>query len=386
MAPRILRTMDGSPRRPGSTKLGHPNRLATIQLALTEAEADLVVIGPSVNLRFATGYEALAVDRLTCMLVTRDNAVMILPDFDETEFAAATGLQKVALWSDKSGPSRSVADAFSRIGHLPSDPHVLLDDTLPFAFLSVLAPHLGRRKPRPAGPLFAELRMIKTESDLDKLALAGEVASRGVDEALQAAAPGMTELELHAAIEHSLRRAGAEKIEVVLVAAGEAAASLHHQAARRRLVHGEPVLFDLGPRVDGYFGDITQQIFLGSPTREYTKAYETVMDAQRSAIEAATVGNTAHDIDAAAQEVIKRAGYGEWAPSRTGHGIGMDIHEPPSLVQGNRTLLRHGMVVTIEPGIYIPGTWGIRIEDMVVVTESGPKPLTRGRRPLQAAR
>ena len=116
MAPRILRTMDGSPRRPGSTKLGHPNRLATIQLALTEAEADLVVIGPSVNLRFATGYEALAVDRLTCMLVTRDNAVMILPDFDETEFAAATGLQKVALWSDKSGPSRSVADAFSRIG------------------------------------------------------------------------------------------------------------------------------------------------------------------------------------------------------------------------------------------------------------------------------
>ena len=360
------------------------NHLRNIREAMERARADLVVIGPSANLRYAIGFDALAVDRITCLLVTASSAVMILPDFDVAEFVQATGFHEVAPWSDKRGPIGPVSDAFERLDGLGPNPSVLIDETLPFAFANILRPHLGPRPAELADDLFASLRMVKTPEEIELLASAGEVASVGIDFALEAAKPGMTELQLQAATDQALRAAGAEQVLVVLIAAGAGASSPHHQAGRRVINSGEAVLIDHGVRVDGYYGDITQQVFLGKPTDEYRRVYATVFEAQEAGFQAALVGASPHDVDHAASRVINAAGYGEWNGPRTGHGIGLDIHEAPSVVEGNHVPMAEGTVITVEPGVYIPGKFGIRIEDMVAVTASGPRRLTRGSRPLHS--
>jgi Xaa-Pro dipeptidase len=361
-------------------------RLAALQRAMRETGTDLVVVGPSANLRYLLGYRPLAGDRITTLLVTSTNAVMLMPDFDVDEFVEATGHQRTVPWSDKLGPAPAVAEAFGELDNLPEDPVVRVDDELPFAFLVHLRERLGTAAPGLAGELLGELRLLKTSEEQEKIGRAGELVSVGIDVALDAAEPGVTEQQLAATIDAALRGAGAETVDYVLVAGGPGSAAPHQQAGARRLQAGETVLVDIAGRLDGYFADITQQVFLGEPPAEYVQAYETVHAAQEAGVEAARVGATAHDVDRAATQVIVEAGLGEWSGPRTGHGLGLDVHEPPSVVEGDRTELRPGVVITVEPGVYIPGQFGIRIEDTVLVTEDGPKRLTRGSRPLAVKR
>jgi Xaa-Pro dipeptidase len=142
------------------------------------------------------------------------------------------------------------------------------------------------------------------------------------------------------------------------------------------------VLFDIGARIEGYFGDITQQVFLGEPPDDYMRAYQVVHAAQEAAVRQTRAGATAHQVAAAASKIITESEFGAWNGPSTGHGIGVDIHEPPRVVEDNQTELRPGMVITVEPGVYIPGRFGIRIEDTVLVTDGEPRRLTRGSRPL----
>ncbi len=194
--------------------------------------------------------------------------------------------------------------------------------------------------------------------------------------------PGMTELELKRIIESSLWDHGAESVDFVLVQAGANSAVGHHRADQTELRKGEPVLIDIAARVDGYFADITQQAFLGDPPGEYKDAYEVVAAAQEEGIRAARSGASAGAVDRAATAVIEDAGFGKWTGPRTGHGIGLDVHEPPSVIDGDETELVPGAVITVEPGVYMPEKFGIRIEDTVIVTSGGPQRATRGARPL----
>jgi Xaa-Pro aminopeptidase len=348
---------------------------------MAERAIDLVVVGPTANLRYLLGYRPLAGDRITTLLVSRESAVMLMPDFDVAEFVTATGHSEVVPWSDKQGPTTAVTTAFSRLEDLPSEPAALVDDELPFAFLAHLRDRLGSA-PGLASELLAPLRLVKTPEEREKIARAAELVSAGIDVALDRAAPGMTEQELAAIIDAALRAGGAETVDFVLVAGGSGSAAPHHQAADRALREGEPTLVDIAVRVEGYFADITQQVFLGEPPPDYVQAYKTVSAAQEAGVHAARAGATAHDVDRAAGEVIVNSGLGEWSGPRTGHGLGLDVHEPPSVVEGDRTELLPGVVITVEPGVYIPGRFGIRIEDTVLVTESEPRRLTRGARPL----
>jgi Xaa-Pro aminopeptidase len=216
------------------------------------------------------------------------------------------------------------------------------------------------------------------------MASAGELVSTGVDLALERARPGLSERELANEIETALRDGGAESLDYILVASGPATAAAHHQAGARRLSAGEPVLFDIAVRVDGYFADITQQVFLGAPPIEYVRAYDAVKAAQEAGVAAAVVGATPEDVDRAAGRQLVAAGFER--ETRTGHGLGLDVHEAPSVVEGNHLRLEPGIALTVEPGIYLPGRWGIRIEDTVLVTQEGPKRLTRGARPLSIKR
>jgi Xaa-Pro aminopeptidase len=192
----------------------------------------------------------------------------------------------------------------------------------------------------------------------------------------------MTELELKRQIENVLWANGAESVDFVLVQAGANSAIGHHRAGEAEFRNGEPVLIDIAARRDGYFADITQQVFLGTPSAEYIEMYELIAAAQEEGVRAARSGASAGDVDRATMRVIEAAGLAELTGPRTGHGIGLDVHEPPSVIEGDETQLVPGAVITVEPSIKMVGKFGIRIEDTVIVTDGDPQRVTRGARQL----
>ncbi|HYO61851.1 MAG TPA: Xaa-Pro peptidase family protein [Actinomycetota bacterium] len=358
-------------------------RLTALQRAMETHGYDLVVVGPTANMRYLTGYRAMAVERITVLLVTRDAAAMVMPDFDAGEFRDTTGLEAVFEWSDKNGPAGAIGEAFRSLGLSANDASAAVDDELRFDFFTQLRPHLAGRPGR-ASELLGPLRLTKSATEQECIRRAGELVSHGIDVALEHAQPGMTELELKRTIEDALWDGGAESADFVLVQAGANSAVGHHNADETPLRREEPVLVDIAARVEGYFADVTQQVFLGEPPDEYVRAYEIVATAQEQGVRAARSGASAADVDRAAAAVIEAAGFGESTGPRTGHGIGLDVHEPPSVVDGDGTELVPGAVITVEPGIYLPGRFGIRIEDTVIVTDGEAQRVTRGARPLFA--
>jgi Xaa-Pro aminopeptidase len=201
---------------------------------------------------------------------------------------------------------------------------------------------------------------------------------------LERAAPGRTELELKRELEAFLWDEGASSVDFVAVQAGANAANPHHLGDETMMRSAEALLVDIAIRVDGYAADITQNVFLGVPTAEYREHFDVVSRAQEAGVQACLVGATADDVARAASQVVLDAGFGRWKGVSAGHGIGFSIHEPPRVVEGTETVLPEGAVITVEPGIYVPGSHGIRIEDTVAVTVDGPRRLTRGARPLTA--
>jgi Xaa-Pro aminopeptidase len=355
------------------------DRVGQLQREMAARDVGVCVIGPSDNLSWLVGYDAMALERLTALVVTQTGAAMILPDFDAGEFAEEPGRPPVVAWADRRGPAGAVEEAFASVG--PVAGAALVDDDLPFAFYSLMRDRLPG-EPALASSLVGELRLRKDDAELERMTRAGELVSAGIDLAQEIAEPGMTERQLKRRIEELMLDSGADAGDFVLVQAGANAASGHHNADDTVLRTGEPVLFDISARLDGYWSDTTQQVFLGEVPDEYRSHYELVARAQEAGLQAAVVGATAHDVDAAASAPILEAGLGEFTGPRTGHGIGVGIHEAPSVVEGDRTELLAGTVITVEPGVYFPGRYGIRIEDTVAITADGPRRLTRGARDL----
>ena len=356
-------------------------RIGALQASMDAHGVDLVVVGPTSNMRYLTGYGAMSLERITVLLVTRDNAAMVMPSFDADEFKDATGLDAVFEWRDKQGPDGAIDDAFSHLSLSSTKATAAVDDELRFDFFTRLRDRL-RDHPRRASELFGPLRLSKTPGEQERIRRAGEMVSVGIDAALEQAQPGMTELELKREIENVLWDNGAESVDFVLVQAGANSAIGHHRAGKAELRSGEPVLIDIAARRDGYFADITQQVFLGRPSARYTEVYEVVAAAQEEGVHAALVGATAGEVDRATMRVIDDAGFTGKTGPRTGHGIGLDVHEPPSVIDGDETELVAGAAITVEPTINIAGKFGIRIEDTVIVTEEGPQRVTRGARQL----
>jgi Xaa-Pro dipeptidase len=357
------------------------DRIEALQTSMNEHGVDLVIVGPTTNMRYLTGYGAMAVERITVLLVTRDRVAMVMPYFDADEFRDATGLEAVFEWTDKQGPDEAIDQAFRELSLSSTKATAAVDDELRFDFLTRLRDRIADY-PRRANELLGPLRLSKTAAEQERIRRAGEMVSLGIDTALEQARPGMTELELKREIENVLWANGAESVDFVLVQAGANSAIGHHRAGETEFRNGEPVLIDIAARLDGYFADITQQVFLGSPSAEYTETYELVAAAQEEGVRAALSGASAGDVDRATMRVIEAAGFAELTGPRTGHGIGLDVHEPPSVIEGDETQLVPGAVITVEPTINMAGKFGIRIEDTVIVTDGEPHRVTRGARQL----
>jgi Xaa-Pro aminopeptidase len=244
-----------------------------------------------------------------------------------------------------------------------------------FDALQACLPMKSSIEPLPA--MVEELRMIKSPAELDLIRRSVELNSRAFELAVRRVRPGMTERDLAAEIEYRMRRLGAEKPSFeTIVAGGRRSALPHAQPTAAPLRHGDLVVVDMGAFCDGYASDMTRMLFLGTPGARVKRVYRAVLEAQLAAIDRVRAGVAAHQVDAAARRVLRAYGYDRAFVHSTGHGLGLEIHEPPRLGKRDKTILQPGMAITIEPGVYLENFGGIRIEDTVEVTGTGCKVLT----------
>jgi Xaa-Pro aminopeptidase len=235
----------------------------------------------------------------------------------------------------------------------------------------------GKLRFKPAGGIVEELRSVKDSGEIDAIRQAGHLTAQVLRDVLQELRPGVRECDLAAEIEYRMRRAGAEGAAFeTIVASGSRAALPHARASTKAVTAGELVIFDLGAILAGYASDMTRTVFIGKPSRRARGLYRAVLESQQHAIESVREGIACGDVDAAARGSLKRSGLGQYFTHSTGHGVGLEIHEKPRIGRGEKTVLQTGNIVTVEPGIYIEGYGGVRIEDSVLVHSEGPEILT----------
>jgi Xaa-Pro dipeptidase len=250
-----------------------------------------------------------------------------------------------------------------------------------FEILAALFPHTAFLS---AEEKLRQLRMIKEEKEIEKLREACRLADYAVEIGCQAITEGKSELEIVAEIEFQLKKKGITDMSfATMVLTGANGASPHGTPGLTKVKKGDLVLFDLGVIVDGYCSDITRTVAYGEISEKQKEIYDTVLKAQLAAIEASQPGVTCAEIDLTARNMISDLGYGEYFPHRLGHGLGIGVHEYPSLTESNPLRLEKGMVYTIEPGVYVPNIAGVRIEDDILVTENGVDILTKFPKELQ---
>ena len=256
------------------------------------------------------------------------------------------------------------------LGFEPDSMTVALRDRL----ASVLK---GKARLRSAPPLVERARMLKDAAEIQRIRQAVELGASLFPTACQHIRPGVTEVSVAAAMEYQARCAGAEAMSFpTILASGTRSAIVHGRASLARIPRRGFVVCDFGVILADYCSDRTQTVHVGRPSAEARQFYAAVLEAQQAAIAAVRPGVTAAEVDAAARQVLRRRKLARYFTHSTGHGLGLEIHESPRLAKGQTQQLEPGMVITIEPGAYVPGKWGVRIEDVVLVTSSGCEPLT----------
>ena len=349
-------------------------RTRDCQSRLRDGAGDALVLFPSQNLFYLSGFSETPDERHLLLFVpARGDPVFVVPELYADQIREASWVDDVRTWSDDEGPRdqlRTVAADLELSGG-----RLLVDDTMWARFTQDLREILPETTFGLASDVVAPLRLRKDDAELDALRRAGRVADRVVDDlrSLGSDAVGMTETELAVDIERRLVDAGGDGTSFeVIVGSGPNGAKPHHSHGDRVIEAGDPVVLDFGTRVDGYPSDQTRTVvFAGDPSETFREVHEIVREAQEAAVAAVEPGVTAGDVDAAARDVVEAAGYGDQFIHRTGHGVGLDVHEEPYIVAGSDVELEAGMVFSVEPGVYLPGEFGVRIEDLVVVTDDG---------------
>ncbi|MGY1943187.1 M24 family metallopeptidase [Nocardia asiatica] len=343
---------------------------------LRAAHLDALLITPGPDLRYLIGSAAESFERLTCLVIPADGATpsVVIPKLElaslDASAAGELGLQ-VLDWVDGANPYTLVKSAL----HVGS--RVAVADVMPALHLLPLAESFTGL-PVSATPVLRELRMIKDAAEVDALRRAGAAIDRVHARMGEFLREGRTEAEVGRDIEAAIVAEGHTEAAFVIVGSGPHGADPHHGVSERRIEAGDVVVVDIGGPVEpGYYSDSTRTYVLGEPAPEVADRYAELESAQAAAVAAVRPGVTAAEVDAAARNPLTEAGVGAAFVHRTGHGIGLSVHEEPYIVAGNDLVLRPGMAFSVEPGIYFRGAWGARIEDIVVVTEDGGESLNK---------
>lgn len=348
----------------------YAERLRAAATATAEAGLAGLVITPGYDLRYLVGSRAQTFERLTALVIpTSGEPTIVLPRLELAALKDSAVIElglSVRDWVDGEDPYDLVVAA---LGGAPVATAVT--DAMPALHLLPLATKLGEL-PVLATEVLRSLRMIKDPAEIDALRKAGAAIDRVHARVPEFLIPGRTEADVAVDIEKAIVAEGHSEAAFIIVGSGPHGADPHHEHSDRELQAGDIVVVDIGgPYEPGYNSDSTRTYSLGEPSAEVAQQYSVLQRAQRAAVDAVRPGATAEQIDAAARDVLAEAGLAPYFVHRTGHGIGLSVHEEPYIVAGNDLPLRPGMAFSVEPGIYFPGQWGARIEDIVVVTDDG---------------
>jgi Xaa-Pro aminopeptidase len=352
------------------------SRLERLRAAMAQQGVDVVLLSVGADLPWLTGYEAMPLERLTMLVVPIDGvATLVVPRLEAPRVVERPEVFTVRPWEETEDPVEIVADLAGR------PPVAAIGNRTWSQFLIELTRRMPTTEFRPAGDVVGPLRAVKDAHEIRALRTAASAVDR-IAAALQGGdipLVGRTEEAVAADLARRILDEGHHRVNFTIVAAGENAASPHHEAGDREIRAGEVVLCDFGGTMlfdgVGYCSDITRCVYTGTPPAEFRDLYTVLHEAQQAAVTAAEVGVPCEDVDGVARRLITEGGYGDYFIHRTGHGIGVEEHEDPYIVAGNCTALRPGHAFSIEPGIYVPGRWGARLEDIVVASETGPDAL-----------
>ncbi|NEA60034.1 aminopeptidase P family protein [Streptomyces sp. SID13666] len=361
---------DSSASAADSAGLYPAERLELARKAAAGAGLDALLISPGADLRYLTGYQALPLERLTCLVVpTEGDAFLVVPALERP---AALASPVGGLGIDITGFAET-DNAYELIaGRLPAGARrVAVDNHMWAEKLLAFTAALPRAEAVLAGEVLQELRMRKSPAEVAALRRAGAAIDRVHRRMGEWLRPGRTEREIARDIADAILATDHVTVDFVIVASGPNGASPHHEVSDRFVRAGDPVVVDIGGTTeDGYCSDSTRTYAVGEPHPDFRELYDVLQRAQHAQVEAVRPGITAEALDAVGRDIIAGAGYGEHFIHRTGHGIGLETHEEPYIVAGSKRPLEPGMAFSIEPGIYLPGRFGARIEDIAVCTEN----------------
>jgi Xaa-Pro aminopeptidase len=360
--------------------MNHAARVERVREQMDVNGVDVLLLSAGPDLPYLVGYEAMPLERLTMLVLPRRGTPkLVIPVLEAPRVSAATldtaGIELVT-WVETDDP---IATTARLIGDAPM---IAVGDHTWARFVLALQSELGDRRFVAASTVTAPVRRVKDPDEVEAL----QRAASGVDVVAGAMRSrpfaGRTEIDVHRELVDRMLEVGHLRANFAIVAVGPNAASPHHEPTSRIIADGDIVLCDFGGTMDGYCSDITRMFHVGAPPAEIVDVYDVLVAAQEAGVRAGVVGAPCAAVDEAARAVIDTAGFGDRFVHRTGHGIGTEAHEEPYMVHGNLTPIAAGHAFSVEPGIYIEGRFGMRLEDIVVATAAGPRRLNDAPRDL----
>jgi Xaa-Pro dipeptidase len=341
---------------------------------ISREKFDLAILTPSPNFQYIAGFSYEMRERLVALILEpKTEPRLLVPFFEASEHAENTWIKEIISWNEDENPYEVLKES---IHSDKKSYRLLLDDTTPMSVYWSLKRALGDfEKETSIAPFFERMRLRKTEIEVEKMKQAGRIIDKAVTEAFNEMELGRTELYMKQLIVNEIVELGGQPT-FFAVQFGARSAMPHARPGSEKLTKNEVVLIDCGCSIDGYNTDMTRIGIAGEPSAEVHRVYELVLNAEQSAIENLEPGMQCGIADGIARKIIDENGYGEFFTHRLGHGIGLEVHEPPYIVRGNTRELEAGMTHSVEPGVYLEGNFGIRIEDLVCIRDDGAEVLT----------
>jgi len=344
-----------------------------------ENNVDLVALGPGSHMNWLLGFNPYPDERPCLLLIGKEKETFLMPSVNAEGVREKTDIP-MNCWNDENGPDQALKDALSYTNSLNAK-HIAIDEAMRSHFALILLESLSNPSYEFTASTIGALRMKKDPDEYANLKENALLDDRAMQAGFAAIKEGVSEIEISEAINSHFISEGA-KPQFCIVGSGPNGAFPHHHTGDRKVQQGDVVLIDTGGRKGRFPSDMTRMSVLGEPPEGYQEIHAIVEQAVQAALSAAKPGIRAKDVDAAARGVITEAGYGEFFVHRTGHGLGIDIHEPPYITATSEVVLEEGMVFSIEPGIYLQGKFGVRLEEIVILRHDGPEILSELTREL----
>jgi Xaa-Pro aminopeptidase len=349
------------------------NKLINTRRLMKMNSVDLIALGPGTHMNWLLGFNPFPDERPCMLLVGQEKEAFLMPSVNAEGVREQTKIP-MHCWNDEIGPEQALKEALSDTDTIAAK-HIAIDEAMRSHFALLLLESLSNPTYEFTGSTVGALRMRKDQDEFVNLKENALIDDRAMLAGFAAIKEGVSEIEIGEAINKHFISEGA-KPQFCIVGSGPNGAFPHHHTGNRKVKNGDAVLIDIGGRKGTFPSDMTRMSVLGHPPEGYLEIHTIVERAVKAALSAARPGVMAKDVDSAARSVITEAGYGEFFVHRTGHGLGIDIHEPPYITATSEAVLDEGMVFSIEPGIYLQGRFGVRLEEIVILRTNGPEILS----------